>query len=79
MEDDKSGMPVFVKIDEYREILDVMDLVKSKLEQARSALKKIEDLKIQEDNEIQEWHKDIEDIEQKIAQIDGELFEPEGM
>lgn len=79
MEESKGGMPVFVKIDEYKEILDVMDLIKNKLEQVRSVLKKIEELKTQENNEIQSWHHDLEEIEKKISYIDSELFEPEGL
>ncbi len=79
MEEYKGGTPVFVKIDEYKEILDVMDLIKNKLDQVRSVLKKIEELKAQEDTEIQAWHNDLEEVEKKIAYIDGELFQPEGL
>lgn len=79
MEEAKGNMPVFVKIDEYKEILDVMDIIKNKLEQVKVTLRRIEDLKSKEDAEMVEWQKDIEEVEQKIANIDEQLFEPEGL
>ena len=35
MREQRSGMPVFVKVDEYKEILDVLDMVKSKMNEIR--------------------------------------------
>lgn len=75
----EKGMPVFVKIDEYKDILEIMGLIKSKLEQARSVLSKIIEIKNQEDNELTTWQHDLDEVETKIALIDGTLFEPEGM
>ncbi len=75
----ENGMPVFVKIDEYKDILEIMGLIKSKLEQARAVLNKIIETKNQEDNELNAWQHDLDEVEKKIALIDGTLFEPEGM
>jgi len=75
----EKGMPVFVKIDEYKDILEIIGLIKSKLEQARDTLNKIVEIKNQEDNELVTWQNDLDEVEKKIALIDGTLFEPEGM
>lgn len=75
----EKGVPVFVKIDEYKDILEIMGLIKSKLEQARSVLGKINEIKHQEDNELATWQQDLNEVETKIALIDGTLFEPEGV
>ena len=72
-------MPVFVKIDEYKDILEIIGLIKSKLEQARDTLNKIIEIKNQEDNELVTWQSDLDEVEKKIALIDGTLFEPEGI
>jgi hypothetical protein len=72
-------MPVYVKIEEYKEVLDVIELIKTKLIQANNLLNKITDLKNEEDNEIEIWKNNIEEIERKIDDIDESLFEPEGM
>ncbi len=75
----EKGMPVFVKIDEYKDILEIIGLIKSKLEQARDTLNKIIEIKNQEDNELRTWQSDLDEVEKKIALIDGTLFEPEGI
>lgn len=72
-------MPVFVKVDEYKDVLEIMGMIKSKLEQARGILDKIIEIKAQEDNELKAWQQDLDEVEKKIALIDGTLFEPEGM
>ena len=78
MQENKKGMPVFVKIDEYKEVLDIMRLLRGKLDEAKRTLLKINDLKNNEDAELEEWRKDAEEIEKKIENIDDSLFEPEG-
>jgi uncharacterized protein Yka (UPF0111/DUF47 family) len=72
-------MPVFVKIDEYKEVLDVLELMKNKVEQAKELLNKINTLKNEEDSEIEAWKTNIEDIEKKIDNVDGSLLEPENV
>ena len=69
-------MPVFVKIDEYRDILDVMNMIKNKLEEAKETLGKINELKNEEDAELELWHTGIEEIERKMTFVDKTLFEP---
>ena len=38
-------MPVFVKIEEYKDVLDVLELIKNKIIQAKDVLGKINELK----------------------------------
>ena len=55
MEEKKAD--IFIKIDEYKEVLDVLELLKHKISQARAILRKINELKNQEDAEIEEgWN-----------------------
>ena len=77
MREQKSGMPVFVKVDEYKEILDVLDLIKSKVKEIRSTLGNINTLRNEEDAEVAMWNNTISDIEKKIENIDKLMFEPE--
>jgi hypothetical protein len=72
-------MPVYVKIDEYREVLDVMNMIKNKLEEAKETLGKINELKNEEDAELELWHTGIEEIERKITFVDKALFEPSAL
>ncbi len=67
---------VFVKIDEYKDVLRTVGLIKSKLNEAKSTLAKVKELKIQEDSELSGWESKLSDIEGKIEGIDNILFEP---
>ena len=73
----RSGAPVFVKIDEYKEILDVLDMIKSKIREVRETLGGINSLRNEEDAELSMWNSTINDIERKIDSIDKIMFEPE--
>ena len=77
MKEQRIGAPVFVKVDEYKEILDVLDLVKGKINEIRSTLGGINDLRSEEDSEVSMWTSTIDDIEKKIEDIDKMMFEME--
>jgi len=72
-------MPVFVKVDEYKNVLNVMNMIKSKLNDARSTLAKINDLKNEEDAELELWHTGLEEVERKVDFVDKTLFEPSSL
>tara|TARA_B100001971_G_C18050054_1_gene462334 strand:+ start:64 stop:297 length:234 start_codon:yes stop_codon:yes gene_type:complete len=73
----KGEAPVFVKIDDYKEVLDVLDLIKDKLGEAKRTLADINELKNDEDSEIELWSSTLNEIEKKLGDIDRTLFEPE--
>jgi len=72
-------MPIFVKVDEYKEVLELLEEIKAKVKETNSTLEKLEKLKEQEDNEIESWKSEIDDVENKIHYIDQTLFEPESL
>ena len=74
---ERNGAPVFVKVDEYKEILDVLDMIKSRINEIRETLKSINELRNEEDAEITMWNNAINGIEKKIGDIDKMMFEPE--
>ena len=71
--------PVFVKIEDYKDILDVLSLVKDKLGEAKRTLADINELKNDEDSELEMWGSTLNEIEKKLENIDRILFEPESM
>ena len=77
MREQRSGMPVFVKVDEYKEILDVLEMIKSKVKEIRATLGDINTLRNEEDAELAMWNNTINEIEKKIEGIDRIMFEPE--
>ena len=46
-------MPVFIKIEEYNDVLTLMRTVRKKLDEAKETLLKIHDLKNEEDHELE--------------------------
>jgi len=69
--------PVFVKIDDYKEVLDVLDLARDKLKQARDTLDRIDAIKQKEDAEFVEWRTAVDEIERKLDGVDSTLLQPE--
>lgn len=69
-------MPVFVKIDEYKDVLDVMNMIKNKIEEAEDTLNKINELKNEEDAELELWRTGLEEVKRKVEFVDKALFEP---
>jgi len=71
-----NGMPVFVKIDDYKDVLDIVELLKSKIREAKEIQEKINSLKNEEDVELEIWRNNLEEVERKVHYIDTTLFEP---
>jgi len=68
--------PVFVKLDEYKDIMDIVGLMREKIGQAKFLLDKIAELKAQEDRELGAWAKELEEVEQSLGNVDKALGEP---
>lgn len=68
--------PVFVKLDEYKDIMDIVSLMREKIGQAKFLLDKIAELKSQEDKELAAWAKELEEVEQSVGAVDKALSEP---
>lgn len=75
--DSKKDMVVYVKLDEYQDIVDITNLMRTKLKQARYIISKISELKKQEDAEIDVWSTELDNVEEKVGVIDRMLAEPE--
>ena len=70
-------MPVFVKVEEYDEILDLIKQIKEKINESKSILSSINDLKSQEDQQLESWGTTLNEVEKKIDFINHSLNEPE--
>ena len=69
--------PVFIKIDEYRNVLDTVDTLKKQIVTIRKTIDDINKLREEEQDELTQWTERVDDIEQKILFVDNVLFEPE--
>ncbi len=69
--------PVYVKIEQYKDVIDVVNLLKKKINEAKRTLDEINELKNKEDHELSTWHAELDDIEKRIELIDRILEEPQ--
>ncbi len=70
-------MPIFVRVEEYNDVLSLVKTIKNKLEDAKLTLQKIHDLKNEEDHQLELWRSTLAEIEGKVSFIDRSLNEPE--
>jgi len=70
-------MPVFVKIDDYNSVLELMRAIRRKMDEAKETLGKINELKNEEDHQIEMWQSALVEIEKKIEFMNQSLNEPE--
>jgi tetrahydromethanopterin S-methyltransferase subunit G len=73
---DDQRAPVFVKVDDYNAILQLMDTIKQRLNQARTLLTRIGELKQQEDAQLENWKRDLDDVEERLSSVDRSLASP---
>lgn len=76
---DEDMMPIYVKIDEYKDVLDIMNVIKTKIEDAKETLGKVNELKNEEDAELELWQTGLDEIERKVEFVDKTLFEPSAL
>ena len=76
MDTQKENMPLFIKIENYNEIKELMDMIKKKVEESKDYLERIYELKKEEDKTVEEWDNILHDLEKKIEFIDDKLVEP---
>ncbi|MFH1408331.1 MAG: hypothetical protein ABIH34_00325 [Nanoarchaeota archaeon] len=79
MAEDHDIAPIFVKIDEYKDIVAIIAQIKSKLQEGRELLEKIEDIKNKEEGELDQWRAELDEVQRKMSFIDKTLFEPDGL
>ena len=72
-----SKNPVFVKIEEYRDLVDILNLVRDKIKRAHFLMDRINNIKKQEDAEIGGLNSELDEIERRLISIDSKLFKSE--
>jgi predicted DNA-binding protein (UPF0251 family) len=71
--------PVFIKLDNYKKILSSVDDVKKRIVEVNKTIQEIEELRLAEQQELNQWKTNIAEISEEISFVDATLFEPEHM
>ena len=70
--------PVFVKIEDYQEILNIVDVIKANLLKTKQTVESINHLKDREDDILKGWNSGLDEISKKIENMSLTLFEKNG-
>ncbi|MBI2664507.1 hypothetical protein HYX10_04160 [Candidatus Woesearchaeota archaeon] len=62
--------PVFVKIDRYAEVENTLKEIKMKIEEAKSILGQLDEIKAKEEHELATWHEELSQMEDKISTVE---------
>ena len=67
--------PVFVRLEQYREVIANMDVLKQKIKETEYFIDRIEELRAQEQVELENCHNNLNKLKEKLLSIDKKLFE----
>jgi|GEM_PF-2401630 chromosome segregation ATPase len=70
----KQREPIFVKIDKFNDALNNFEAIKQKISEIDSLLKKVKETRTKEQEEIDSWEREVEEIMSKVNNIDQKLF-----
>lgn len=71
----KESKQLFVKIEDYKNALNLVSMIRSRLANAEDLLKRLNSLKDEEETKLKEWQDDVDEIKSKLMEIDHLLFE----
>ncbi len=67
--------PLFVKIEKYKELTEVLGRVDAKLREAKTQLSTLERLKAEEDAKIESWQQSLQELEERSKELHDALFQ----
>ncbi|MFH1400180.1 MAG: hypothetical protein ABIH41_01550 [Nanoarchaeota archaeon] len=70
------NQPVFVKIDEYEDILNILDVLRANIAKTKDTIDKLQEMRAQEEQTIKTWHLHLDDVTKKVEEINKTLFQP---
>ncbi|MBD3249477.1 hypothetical protein GF336_05510 [Candidatus Woesearchaeota archaeon] len=73
-EDLEVKKPIFVGIENYKNMIDEIGLMKNTLKEAEDTIVRVSEFKGDEDKAFDSWQKQIEDIQKKLIYADKTLF-----
>ncbi len=65
---------MFVEIEDYKVVLAKVDMIKNKIQDAEKIMDELTKIRVREEKELDNWHKDLNNIKDKLMEIDNKLF-----
>ncbi|MCB9362411.1 hypothetical protein H6504_03160 [Candidatus Woesearchaeota archaeon] len=73
-----SNAPVFTRVEDYKEILGSANQIKASLKNCEDVIKRINEIKVEEDKEYEKWKNLLLETYRKMNHIDKLCFEQKG-
>ncbi len=67
--------PVFVNVSSYKNVLNDLVLVRSKIKESENSLKRLSEIKNSKDKYFEQFRSKLEDLQRKSSYVDKSLFE----
>jgi len=72
MHEDK---PLFVRVEKYKDVMETLNGLKSKLNEAGDILRELSRIKAEEEHELNAWQQDLEQAKERLLAIEKNLSE----
>jgi len=66
--------PIYIKVEKFKEALANFEIIRRKIKEVETLLHKIKEIKVKEQEELDIWEKELEEVKGKLAAIDDKLF-----
>ncbi len=66
--------PVYIRLDKFETTLDAFDKIRTKIKEIEELLKKTKEIRTKEEEELEQWEREIDIIKSKIEAIDRDIF-----
>src|SRR3989344_5812411 len=70
-----SDKPIFIKLENYKEVLTTIESIRKKIRDAESMLGEISRVRNEEDRTLESWKVQVESVKNRLLDIDRKLFE----
>ncbi|MBS3134144.1 hypothetical protein J4214_02840 [Candidatus Woesearchaeota archaeon] len=69
--------PLFVKIENYKDAIKMLERMKEELRKTDDILIKLNEIRSNEERELETWHSEVRKLKDRLLEIDKKLFESE--
>jgi hypothetical protein len=66
--------PIYIRLDKFQNTEESLDEIRNKITEIESLLKRIREIKSQEEKELEDWEREIQIIKSRIESIDKNIF-----
>ncbi len=69
--------PLFVRIENYKDAMKMLERIKEELKRTDEVLEKLNEIRNNEERELEAWHSEVRKLKDRLLEIDRKLFESE--